>query len=145
MRRQIDYILSDVRIAETFRDRYYVKLLFHFFGIKGADSPLANVALEIEERRCDLIDRRRHLRDKVATMGHSIPAVITCNMWRMANDDQDCHDASYRIVRQILDKLSPQPDPVDVLLAKLKSTVNDLRLETAQLHVRARLIFDGKF
>ncbi|EFN78749.1 hypothetical protein EAI_08214, partial [Harpegnathos saltator] len=90
------------------------------------------VASEIEERRCDLIDRRRYLKDKVTTMERSIPALMTCNMWRMVNDCR--RDAPYRIVRQIVDNLSPQPDPIDRLLAKLKSTVNELRLETAQLH-----------
>ncbi|XP_025152649.1 uncharacterized protein LOC105188431 [Harpegnathos saltator] len=67
-------------------------------------------------------------------MERSIPALMTCNMWRMVNDCR--RDAPYRIVRQIVDNLSPQPDPIDRLLAKLKSTVNELRLETAQLHVR---------
>lgn len=128
-----------MRIAETISAGiYYVKLLFHSFRIKDSDGspPLANVASEIEKRRCDLIDRHRHLRDKVATMERSIPALMTCNMWRMANDGRDCRDTPYRIVRQIVDKLSPQPDPADRLVAELKDTVNDLRLETAQLHVR---------
>lgn len=111
-------------------------LRFFFFRTRDPDSPLANVASEIEERRCELTDRHRHLRGKVAAMERSIPALMTCNIWKMANDDRGCRDAPYRIVRQIVDKFSPQPDPADRLLAELKSTVNDLRLETAHLHVR---------
>ncbi|XP_014484865.1 PREDICTED: uncharacterized protein LOC106749691 [Dinoponera quadriceps] len=101
-----------------------------FFPLyKKKDSPLANVASEIEERRCDLIDRHKHLRDKVAMMERSIPALITCNMWKMA-DEGAGRDTAYRIVRQIVDI----PDPVDGLLARLNDAVNDHRLEMAQLH-----------
>nr|XP_012219998.1 PREDICTED: uncharacterized protein LOC105670835 [Linepithema humile] len=95
------------------------------------DSPLANVASEIEERRCNLLGRRRDLRNKVTTMERSIPALLAYNMW-MA--EQDCRDTPYHKVREIMNKFSPQPDPADRLLAELRNTVDDLHQETAQLH-----------
>jgi len=94
---------------------------------------LANVASEIEERRCDLIGRHRNLRNKITTMERSIPALLAYNIW-MA--EQDCHDAPYRKVREIMNKFSPQPDSADRLLAELRNTVEDLHQETTQLHVR---------
>ncbi|XP_032672321.1 uncharacterized protein LOC116844625 [Odontomachus brunneus] len=94
-------------------------------------SPLANVVSEIEERRCDLIDRHGQLRDKIATMERSIPALMTCNMWRIAIDGPDCRDGT---MRQIMNKFLPQPDLVAQLLVELKGNVNDLRLETVKLH-----------
>lgn len=97
------------------------------------DSPLANVATGVEERRCDLIDRHRDLRNKVTTLERSIPALLAYNMW-MA--EQDCREAPYRKIQEIMNKFSPQPDPADRLLVELRNTVDDLHQETAQLHVR---------
>lgn len=112
----------------------YISSGFIGMSTKNAtDSPLANVTSEIEERRCDLIGRHRELRNKVATMERSIPALMAYNMW-MA--ERDCRDGSYDKVREIVNKFSPQPDPADRLLAELKSTVDGLHQETTQLHVR---------
>ncbi|XP_029157252.1 uncharacterized protein LOC114929759 [Nylanderia fulva] len=98
---------------------------------KTLDSPLANVASEIEERRCDLIGRHRDLRDKITTMERSIPALMAYNLC-IAEDHH--RDMPCEKVREIVNKLSPQPDPADKLLAELKSTVDDLHKETSQLH-----------
>lgn len=100
---------------------------------KTLDSPLANVASEIEERRCDLIGRHQDLRDKIITMERSIPALMAYNLC-MAKDHR--RDTPCEKVREIVNKLSPQLDPADKLLAELRSTVDDLHRETAQLHVR---------
>ncbi|KAL6262606.1 hypothetical protein P5V15_005400 [Pogonomyrmex californicus] len=95
------------------------------------DSPLANVTSEIEERQCNLLGRHRELKNKVATMERSIPALMAYNML-MA--EQDCRDTPYDKIREIMNKFSPQPDPADRLLAELRSTVDNLHRETAQLH-----------
>lgn len=124
-----------MRNVNIFRAISNVKPSLDFLYAKASSvSPLANVASEIEERRCNLIGRHRQLRDKVTTIERSIPALLAYNMW-MA-DDQDCHDAPYRKVRELINKLSPQTDPADKLLAELRNAVNDLQQETAQLHVR---------
>ncbi|XP_011871742.1 PREDICTED: uncharacterized protein LOC105564159 isoform X3 [Vollenhovia emeryi] len=98
---------------------------------KAHDSPLANVASEIEERRCDLIGRHRELRNKVATMERSIPALMAYSMWMT---ERDSRDGPCDKVREIVNRLSPQPDPADRLLADLKDVVDGLHRETAQLH-----------
>ncbi|XP_050449257.1 uncharacterized protein LOC126850381 [Cataglyphis hispanica] len=100
---------------------------------KTLDLPLANVATGIEERRCNLICRHRDLRDKIATIERSIPALMAFNLWMTKPRDHD-QDTPCKKVREIMNKLSPQPDPADKLLAELKSTVDDLHRETAQLH-----------
>lgn len=100
---------------------------------KILDSPLANVASEIEERRCDLIGRHQDLRHKITTMERSIPALMAYNLY-MAEDHR--RDKSCEKVREIVNKLSPQPDPADKLLAELRCIVDDLHQETTQLHVR---------
>ncbi|XP_039314697.1 uncharacterized protein LOC113003601 [Solenopsis invicta] len=105
----------------------------HFPFTKALDSPLANVASEIEERRCDLIGRHRELRNKVSTMERSIPILMAYNMWTA---ERDCRDGPYDKVREIVNRFSSQPDPADKLLAELKSTVDGLHQETAQLHDR---------
>ncbi|XP_011331108.1 uncharacterized protein LOC105275735 isoform X1 [Ooceraea biroi] len=95
------------------------------------DSPLMNVVSGIEERQCDLIGRQRNLRDKIATMERSIPALMAYNMWMT---ERDCPDTPYSKVREIMKQFSPHPDPADRLVAELRNTVDDLRRETAQLH-----------
>lgn len=92
-----------------------------------------NIVSGIEGRRCDLIGRHRNLRDKIATMERSVPALMAYNMW-MA--ERYSPDAPYCKMREIMKKFSPHPDPADRLVDELRSTVNDLRQETAQLHVR---------
>ncbi|GAB1869425.1 hypothetical protein CAJAP_10504 [Camponotus japonicus] len=100
---------------------------------KTLDSPLTNVASGIEERRCNLIDRHRNLQGKITTMERSIPALMAYNLWMTESRDHP-RDTSYEKVREIVNKLSPEPDPADRLLAELRSTVDDLHRETAQLH-----------
>ncbi|XP_070169071.1 uncharacterized protein [Polyergus mexicanus] len=100
---------------------------------KALDSPLANIASGIEERRCDLICRHRDLRNKIVGIERSIPALMAYNLWMTERRDYD-RDTPCKKVREIMNKLSPQSDPADRLLAELRSTVNDLHRETAQLH-----------
>ncbi|XP_025264346.1 uncharacterized protein LOC105250451 [Camponotus floridanus] len=100
---------------------------------KTLNSSLANVASEIDERRCNLIDRHKNLQGKITTMERSIPALMAYNLWITESRDHR-RDVSCEKVREIVNKLSPQPDPADRLLAELKSTVDDLHRETAQLH-----------
>ncbi|XP_018359899.1 PREDICTED: uncharacterized protein LOC108759107 [Trachymyrmex cornetzi] len=97
------------------------------------ESPLANITSEIEERRCDLIDRQQQLKNKVVTMERSIPAIMAYNMWKAK---QDCCDGPYDKVREIINIFAPQSDPADKLVTELKSVVHSLHQETAQLHVR---------
>lgn len=66
-------------------------------------------------------------------MERSIPALMAYNLWMI---ERDSTDAPYYKVREMMKKFSPYPDPADKLVAELKNTVNDLRQETAQLHVR---------
>lgn len=106
-----------------------------FYEGKTLNSPLANVASEIEERRCNLIDRHKNLQGKITTMERSIPALMAYNLWITESQDHR-RDTSCEKVREIVNKLSLQPDPADRLLAELRSTVDDLHRETAQLHVR---------
>ncbi|KAL0132768.1 hypothetical protein PUN28_000479 [Cardiocondyla obscurior] len=95
------------------------------------DSPLEDVATEIEERRCGLIGRHQELRNKVVTMERSIPALMAYNMWMT---ERDCRGRPYDKVREIVNKFLPQPDSADRLLAQLKNTVEGLHQETTQLH-----------
>lgn len=101
--------------------------------MKAINSPLANITSEIEERRCDLIGRQRQLKNKVVTMERSIPALMAYSMWKA---EQDCRDGPYDKVREIMNTFAPQSDPADKLVAELKSIVDNLHQETAQLHVR---------
>lgn len=87
----------------------------------------------MEERRCDLIGRQKHLRDKITTMERSIPALMAFSMWK-AKDT--CEDAPYCKVREIMKAFSPFPDQTEKLLMSLKKTVKELNGETAELHVR---------
>lgn len=91
-----------------------------------------DITTKMEERRCDLIGRHKHLREKITTMERSIPALMAYNMW-MA---KKCDDAPYCKVRQIMKKFSPYPDQTERLLGDLKKTVKDLNGETEELHVR---------
>ncbi|CAL1674037.1 unnamed protein product [Lasius platythorax] len=68
-------------------------------------------------------------------MERSIPALMAYNLCITERRDHR-QDTPYEKVREIVNKLSPQPDPADRLLAELRSTVDDLHRETAQLHVR---------
>ncbi|KYN03392.1 hypothetical protein ALC62_05784 [Cyphomyrmex costatus] len=64
-------------------------------------------------------------------MERSIPALMAYNMWKA---EQDCRDGSYDKVREIMNTFAPQSDPADRLVAELKSVVDSLQQETAQLH-----------
>ena len=85
------------------------------------------------ERRGDLAYRQQYLKDKVATLERSIPALMAFNMWMSG---QNCEDAPLCKIREIMNKFSPYPDPTDKLLEDLKNTIEDLNRETAELHVR---------
>ncbi|XP_024868663.1 uncharacterized protein LOC112452609 isoform X1 [Temnothorax curvispinosus] len=125
---------NNPRTANVRANKFHPYTSTEFIGMSTKtelDSPLANVASEIEERRCDLIGRHRELKNKVATMERSIPALMAYNMWMT---ERDCRDGPYNKVREIVNRFSPQPDPADRLLAELKSAVDGLHQETSQLH-----------
>ncbi|XP_076240947.1 uncharacterized protein LOC143183307 [Calliopsis andreniformis] len=90
-----------------------------------------SITTRMEERRCDLIGRRKYLKDKITTMERSIPALIAYNLWM--NKD-NCIDAPYCKVREMMKKFCPHPDQTERLLQNLKKTVKELNGETTQLH-----------
>lgn len=88
---------------------------------------------KIAERKVDLAERQRYLKDKVSTMERSIPALMAFNMWMSG---QKCKDAPLCKIREIMNTFSPYPDPTENLLQNLKTTVQDLNQEISELHVR---------
>lgn len=84
------------------------------------------------ERRVDLSEHERYLKDKVSTMERSIPALMAFNMWKAG---EKCKDPPLCKIREIMNKFSPYPDPTETLLENLRTTVQDINREISELHV----------
>lgn len=94
---------------------------------------LEDAVSKFKERRSDLVNRQQYLTEKITTMERCIPALMAFNMWTSGNN---CDDPPLCKVKQIMNKLSPNSDPTEKLVEKLKTTVKSLNTETAELHVR---------
>ncbi|XP_033222227.1 uncharacterized protein LOC117176208 isoform X2 [Belonocnema kinseyi] len=99
---------------------------------KESPSPeLEDVVNKFVDRKSNLANRQQYLKNKVSTLERSLPALMAFNMWISG---QKCEDAPICKIREIMNKFSPYPDPTEKLLDNLKTTVEDLNRETAELH-----------
>ncbi|XP_043461033.1 golgin subfamily A member 6-like protein 7 [Leptopilina heterotoma] len=102
-------------------------------GEQGCSSKLEDAVKRFAERRVDLSEHERYLKDKVSTMERSIPALMAFNMWRAG---EKCKDPPLCKIREIMNKFSPYPDPTESLLENLRTTVQDINREISELHER---------
>lgn len=99
---------------------------------QGCSSKLEDAVKRFSERRVDLSEHERYLKDKVSTMERSIPALMAFNMWKAG---EKCKDPPLCKIREIMNKFSPYPDPTETLLENLRTTVQDINREISELHV----------